>query len=84
MNYSVCVLIVYLYNDLYCRLQTFPCDFNVYEETKDGLITITEFSNYTKKHGYDVERVNSFSVHWIQIVIIYMRKIFLTMRKKSV
>lgn len=56
MNYSVCVLIVYLYNDLYCRLQTFPCDFNVYEETKDGLITITEFSNYTKKHGYDVEQ----------------------------
>lgn len=39
-------------------IKTFPCDFNAYEDTKDGLITATEFTNYAKKHGYDVEQTS--------------------------
>lgn len=36
--------------------QTFPCSFNSYDKNEDGKIAKAEFSEYTRKHGYDVEQ----------------------------
>nr|XP_034318869.1 uncharacterized protein LOC117686981 [Crassostrea gigas] len=35
--------------------KTFPCNFNIYDKTKDGKITKAEFFEYTAKHGYNAE-----------------------------
>lgn len=44
------------YFDSFFQRQTFPCNFNSYEVTKDGRITKDEFFNFTDMHGNDVEQ----------------------------
>lgn len=45
-------------------LKLFQCDYNAYEDTKDGLITATEFTKYAKKHGYDEKQSQYIKFKW--------------------